>query len=456
MISFRLWSLFAISLVGPVGVVAQNARGNEAAFDETSLEFFEKQVRPLLAARCYECHSGKTKEPKGGLRLDSRSAAIQGGDTGPAVVPGDPAKSLLVDAVNYGDLYEMPPKSKLADAEIAVLTKWVDLGAPWPKEDVAAAATNKSEFDLAGRKDSHWCWQPVKSSAPPQVRDAAWPQSPSDFFVLARLEAAGLSPAPDADRRTLIRRLYFDLIGLPPTPAEVGAFVADDSPQALEREVDRLLDSPHFGERWGRHWLDLVRYAESRGHEFDYNIPNAYQYRDYVIRAFNADLPYDQFVVEHVAGDLLDAPRRHPERDFNESVLGTGFWFLNEWVHSPVDIRKDETDRFDNMVDVFGKTFLGLTIGCARCHDHKFDAISQRDYYALFGYLQSSAYRQVRFESLDQNRRLAKQLADLEDETRSKAAPVVAGAVFPRDRQTGRLPARRARRPCGQISRLPA
>ena len=221
-----------------------------------------------------------------------------------------------------------------------------------------------------------------------------------------------LQPAADTDRAALMRRLYFDLIGLPPTPEQAAAFLSDASPQATERLVDELLDSPHFGERWGRHWLDLVRYAESRGHEFDNDTPNAFQYRDYIIRALNADVPYDQLVREHIAGDLLDAAAIASEQDgFNESMLGTGFWFLGEWVHSPVDIRKDEADRFDNMIDVMSKTFLGVTVSCARCHDHKFDAISTADYYSLSGFLQSSDYRQVRFESLEHNRRIADELA---------------------------------------------
>ena len=197
---------------------------------------------------------------------------------------------------------------------------------------------------------------------------------------------------------------------------DVADFVEDTSENAVERVVEKLLDSPHFGERWGRHWLDLVRYAESRGHEFDNDTPNAFQYRDYVIRALNADLPYDQFIREQIAGDLLEEPRLHPEEGFNESVLGTGFWFLGEWVHSPVDIRKDESDRFDNMIDVMSKTFLGVTVACARCHDHKFDAISTADYYSLSGFLQSSDYRQVRFESMEQNRLVAKRLAETDAE----------------------------------------
>jgi hypothetical protein len=219
-----------------------------------------------------------------------------------------------------------------------------------------------------------------------------------------------------------LRRLYFDLIGLPPTPEEVEAFVGDGDPQALERVVDRLLDSAHFGERWGRHWLDLVRYAESRGHEFDYDVPGAWHYRDYVIRALNADVPYDQFVVEHIAGDLLPQPRMNPEESFNESILGAGFWFLGEWVHSPVDIRQDEMDRVDNMLDVASKTFLGITLACARCHDHKFDAISQRDYYAMAGFLQSTTYRQACFDSMEQNARVAAEWNKAQEATRPKLA----------------------------------
>ena len=272
-----------------------------------------------------------------------------------------------------------------------------------------------AEFDLARRKSEFWVWQPIANVGTPEVKGGAWPRNHIDRHILARLEAAGLKPSRDADRTAILRRLYFDLIGLPPTPEEVAIFIADTDGGAIERVADKLLESPHFGERWGRHWLDLVRYAESRGHEFDNDTPNAFQYRDYVIRALNADVPYDQFVREHIAGDLLPQPRLHPTKKFNESVLGTGFWFLGEWVHSPVDIRKDEADCFDNMIDVMSKTFLGVTVACARCHDHKFDAISTADYYSLSGFLQSSDYRQVRFESMEQNRRVAEQLARVDD-----------------------------------------
>jgi hypothetical protein len=382
--------------------------------DQGTVEFFEKHVRPVLAEYCYQCHSSRAKKLKGGLRLDSRAALLGGGDSGPALVPGQPEKSRLVEAISYknADL-QMPPRGKLPAAAVADLTTWVKQGAPWPAERSAKVPALPAEFDLQRRKHEHWAWQPIQRCVPPAVRDSCWTRCPSDCFILARLEAKGLSPAPRADRLTLLRRVYFDLIGLPPTPAAIEEFIHDPSPVAYESVVDRLLASPRFGERWARHWLDLVRYAETRGHEMDYLLPDAYQYRDYVIRALNSDVPYNQFVTEHIAGDLLEKPRLHPTAGYNESLLGTGFWFLGEEVHSPVDTRQDQADRFDNRIDVMTKTFFGLTVACARCHDHKFDAISQRDYYALMGFLESSSYRLARFESLEHNRLIAQRLWEL-------------------------------------------
>lgn len=402
------------------------------------LEFFEKQVRPLLVKHCYECHSAKAKRVEAKLLLDSREGHLRGGDSGAAIVAGDAEKSPLIEAVRY-ESYEMPPKGKLPERDINVLVRWVNMGAPWPKEDAPAARTDRNTFDLEKRKSEFWVWQPIAETTPPAVKNKDWPRSDIDRFILAKLEEAGLTPARDADRTALLRRLYFDLIGLPPTPKEVEAFLADEDADALEKVVDQLLDSPHFGERWGRHWLDLVRYAESRGHEFDNDTPNAFQYRDYVIRALNADVPYDQFVREHIAGDLLPKPRLHPTRKFNESVLGTGFWFLGEWVHSPVDIRKDESDRFDNMLDVMSKTFLGVTVACARCHDHKFDAISTADYYSLSGFLQSSDYRQVRFESMEQNQRVARQLAQVDAKYQRQILQLLEGQGIRLPKQTSYL-----------------
>lgn len=380
-------------------------------FETAQLEFFEKKVRPLFAKHCYKCHSVNAKRIEAGLLLDSRASQLSGGDSGPAIVPGKADKSRMIQAVRYED-FEMPPKGKLPASDVATLVRWIDMGAPWPEEAEPVAATKRSGFDLEKRKSEFWVWQPVTAPKQPAVKNGAWPKNEIDHHILADLEKAGLQPSRDTDRAALLRRLNFDLIGLPPTPEEIAAFIADKSSKATERVVDRLLDSPHFGERWGRHWLDSVRYAESRGHEFDNDTPNAFHYRDYVIRALNADIPYDQFVREHIAGDLLRNPRLHPEQNFNESVLGTGYWFLGEWVHSPVDIRKDESDRFDNMLDVMSKTFLGVTVACARCHDHKFDAISTADYYSMSGFLQSSDYRQVRFESMEENRRVANELAE--------------------------------------------
>ena len=365
--------------------------------DDAEVQFFETKVRPILAEQCYSCHSATARKLKANLRLDSREGLIRGGDTGPSVVPGEPAKSRLIDAIHYQNVdLQMPPKRKLSDAQIADLTAWVEMGAPWPAAPANAASIPTAQsFDLGARKSVHWAWQPVRPVPAPRVKNVAWPRGDIDAFLLAELEEKGLAPAPPAGRATLARRAYFDLLGLPPTPAEVDAFVNDPSPNAFAALIDRLLTSPHFGERWGRHWLDLVRYAETFGHEFDYVIPNARQYPLYVIRAFNADVPYDQLVREHIAGDLLPEPRLHPTEKFNESVIGSGFWYFGEQVHGPVDVRQHQADRIDNQIDVFGKTFQALTIACARCHDHKFDAISTKDYYALYGVLESTRVQQA-------------------------------------------------------------
>ncbi|WP_147274162.1 PSD1 and planctomycete cytochrome C domain-containing protein [Bremerella cremea] len=404
--------------------LAENSSSDRPQFTDSQLEFFEKHVRPILVQRCYECHGPEAEAPGGGLYLTSRSAILEGGDSGPSVVPGKADESQLIEAIHYDGIYQMPPKSRMPDVEIAKLEQWVNSGAAWPIED-EANTPKKQVFDLAQRQSEHWAWQPVRRPEIPSVQEEAWAKDPLDYFILAKLEAASLTPNQPAERTTLLRRVYFDLIGLPPTPQQVEAFLQDDSPDALAKVVDQLLASPRFGEHWGRHWLDLVRYAESRGHEFDYDIPNAFEYRDYVIRALNQDVPYNKLVIEHIAGDLVEQPRMNADQGFNEAVLGTGFWHMGDWVHSPVDIRKDEADRFDNMLDVMNKAFLGLTVTCARCHDHKFDAISQADYYAQMGFLQSSSYRQVRFETQDHNAKIAAALAKLEEETNAQAASLL-------------------------------
>lgn len=448
---------------------------DDATFPAEQIEYFEKEVRPLLIEHCQKCHGGE--QQKGKLRLDTRESVLAGGETGPGIIPGRPDESELIKALRYSpDGYQMPPDGKLPDPVIEKFVRWVEWGAPWPVTTSIPsdrlAPTDEAEFS---KRAERWSFQPLNSGSPPEVLNSHWPRNAIDRFILAKLEAAGYSPAEEADRRTWIRRAYFDTLGLPPPVDVVEAFVADSSPEAWDRIVDQLLASPHFGERWGRHWLDLVRYAESRGHEFDHDVPNPWHYRDYVIRAINDDVPYDQYVVEHVAGDLLKKrevvgqrtgdegqgarsvsqdtrlvthePRRsnmpylarYSPAGADESILATGFWYLGEWIHSPVDIRKDETERFDNMLDVYGKCFLGLTVACARCHDHKFDPISQKDYYALAGYLKSTSYAQRPFESLNINLRLQSQLTELSARAEPAIENVTRAAVKPALQQVNHL-----------------
>lgn len=403
--SARVPILWALSWILAFSWGEAEARAQDPAserkrptFSAEQLEFFEKQVRPILVHRCYDCHDPANGELGGGLSLVSRADILAGGDSGAAIEPGDPVNSLLIEAVRHGQRVQMPPDEKIPLEEIATLMKWIEQKAPWPLES-DQRSENPHAFDLQQRRQDHWAWQPPAAVPLPTVQRADWPRQSLDFFILQRLEAAGLSPAPAAAPLTWLRRVHLDLIGLPPTAEQVLAFqqawAATESLTAVagrtareqlqQETVDRLLADARFGEHWARHWLDLVRYAETCGHEFDYPLPGAYHYRDYIIRAFNQDLPYDQWVVEHVAGDLLAEPRRHPETGHNESALGTMFWFLSEANHAPVDVRGDQANRIDNQIDVFGKTFLGLTVACARCHDHKFDAISAADYYALAG-----------------------------------------------------------------------
>jgi hypothetical protein len=416
-------------------VVASTTAGLAGPADA---DFFEQRIRPVLAERCFECHSVDSKNLKANLLLDSKEGLLKGGDTGPALNEAAPGKSLLLSAIHYADPETaMPPKKaggKLPPQAIADLTAWMEAGAPWPADGPAKKTSKK--FDLTQRKQDHWCWTPPKPQTPPAIKDRVWARTPADRFVLAKLEAAGLAPAPPADRGTWLRRVTFDLTGLPPTPSELETFLADASPAAFSRVADRLLGSAAFGERWARHWMDLVRYAETRGHEFDPIIPNAWQYRDYLVRALNADVPYDQFVKEHIAGDLVPA-RLRPGTAVNESILGTGFWFLGEEVHSPVDIRQDEVDRLDNRLDVMTKTFLGVTVACARCHDHKFDAISQRDYYSLMGFLVSSSQRLARFETMETERKISTDLVQLRSQAGPELLSALARAVRP---EIDRLP----------------
>ncbi len=407
----RILVRYSLALLVPVLIFSGSDVSVHAATD------FESQVKPILEERCFKCHSHTAEKLKGGLFLDSRSGMLLGGDSGPALVPGDVAATRIVEAIHYDnpDL-QMPPKTKLSDEEIAVLEKWVMEGANWPGGETLASGPVKKGFDLKQRRAEHWAWQPVAKVTPPVVNDSKWASTPVDAFVLSKLESAEIQPAPEADRRTLVRRLYLTLTGLPPTPEEVAAFEKDSSENAFGQLVDRLLASPKFGERWGRHWMDVVRYSETLGHEFDYDLPNAWRYRDYLIRAINEDIPYDQFVREHLAGDLLENPRINPETGLNESAMATAFFWFGQQVHSPVDIKAYQLEVIDNQIDTLSRGFQGLTVSCARCHDHKFDAISTKDYYALYGVLESSRYAQIDIQNPAAERAQLEDLARLRSE----------------------------------------
>jgi cytochrome c553 len=343
------------------------------------VDFFEKNVRPVLVRQCLACHSSPTS-PMGGLRLDTREGMLKGGARGPAVVPGKPADSLLLRAVRQSDSLKMPPSGKLKDADIAALAEWIEMGAPWG----APVATSNS----AAPAKKYWAFVPPAEPKLPEVHNGAWAKSPIDRFVLAALEAKGLQPAAAADKRTLIRRATFDLTGLPPTPDEIRAFLEDSRADAFARVIDRLLASPHYGERWGRHWLDVARYADSNGLDENLVYRHAYRYRDYVIQAFNKDKPYDLFLKEQLAGDLLPGPTTDAVQF--ERWTATGFLSLGAKMLAEDDPVKMEMDIVDEQLDTTARTFMGLTVGCARCHDHKFDPIPQADYYSLAGIFKSS------------------------------------------------------------------
>jgi len=391
----------------------------QAAAPPADLEFFEKQVRPVLAENCYSCHSSRAQAVFANLYLDSRAAVLKGSDAGPVVASGDPAGSKLVRMLR-GDGMQMPPTGKLAPEKIAALERWIEIGLPWPEEGTPSASADPSEpFDLDKRRTEHWAWRPVRDPKLPEPSDASWARNAVDRFLLARLEAEGLVPAADADRRVFIRRATFDLTGLPPTPEEIEAYLADKSADADEKLIDRLLESPRFGERQARLWMDLMRYSESHGSEGDPDIRNAWRYRDYLIRAFNADLPYDELVREHLAGDLLSEPRVDPQLGVNESMIATAHWRLVEHGFQPVDPWDDRVKWTDNQIDVLSKTFMGLTVACARCHDHKFDAISQRDYYALFGTIKGARPTMRSIESPERLSLHADRLSKLKGEIRA-------------------------------------
>ena len=353
------------------------------------IAFFESKIRPVLVESCYECHSAGAKKIKGGLVLDSRAGVQKGGDTGPAITPGDPDASLLIQAVRHlSEDMAMPPKKKLPPEQITALEQWVKMGAPDPRsENTVASVQAKSAIDWNKARD-WWSFRPLAAPKAPSVKNSKWPANDVDRFILAKLEATKLKPAADVDQRALIRRATYDLTGLPPTPEEVAAFVGDKSPNAFARVVDRLLASPRYGERWGRHWLDVVRYADTAGDNSDYPIPQMHRYRDWVIAAFNRDLPYDQFVRAQIAGDLMGGAT---DEERFERIVATGYLANARRFGSRVDDYPQHL-TIEDTIDNLGRSFLGLTVSCARCHDHKFDPITAQDYYALYGIFHSTRY----------------------------------------------------------------
>jgi hypothetical protein len=394
---------FSLLVVCVLSAASARAADKPQPVSPEHAKFFETQVASILKSRCYACHSHEAKKDSGSLMLDSRGALLTGGDSGTALVPGKPDESLLITAVRYDEDYpKMPPKGKLPEAEIATLVEWVRLGAPWPGSD-DTASTKRPKGKITDEDRAYWAFQPLKETTPPDVADAAWNRNPVDRFLRAKLDAAKLPPSPPADPAVLIRRLYFDLTGLPPSPEEVDEFVRQCSPsptlpgshsskkegeigRAGDRDkaytalVDKLLASPRYGEHWARHWLDLVRYAESDGYRIDDYRPQAWRYRDYVVKAFNDDKPYDRFVREQLAGDELGP-------DDPESLVATSFLRLGIYEYNARDVRGQWQVMLDDVTDVVGDVFMGLGMGCAKCHDHKFDPILQKDYFRLQAFL---------------------------------------------------------------------
>ncbi|MDA1161933.1 MAG: PSD1 and planctomycete cytochrome C domain-containing protein [Planctomycetota bacterium] len=377
--TLTLAGVFALLMVATVSVADDVERGR--------VEFFESKIRPVLVQHCYQCHSSTSKSVKGGLMLDFRTAALKGGESGPTIVPGKPEESLLISALKYDGL-EMPPKGKLPDSVIADFERWVRDGAVDPRTEDKLVA-KKTQIDYA-KAAEFWAFRKPVQATLPEVKNGDWSRNEIDRFVLAKLDSQGLTPSEPADRRVLIRRVFFDLIGLPPDPEEVEAFVSNPSPNALDEVISQLLDSPHYGERWGRHWLDVARYGEDQAHTFKArNYPRGYFYRDWVVQSLNADMPYDEFVRQQIAGDLLDGPDRHT------GIAPLGLFALGP-VYYAENVEKDRAaaDEWDDRLDTLTRGVLGLTVACARCHDHKYDPISMHDYYGLAGVFASSKYEE--------------------------------------------------------------
>ena len=395
--NYRLKLLISLCFIGAGLLSASSVLQPASAAQSTEqIEFFEKRIRPVLVANCAKCHNPKAKVAE--LDLSTCEGFARGGESGALVNKEKPEESRLLKAVGYDDKLKMPPTGKMKTDEIAALTEWVKMGAPWPSvktEAIAEAkpAAPKSTREFTEEEKKYWAYQSLAKPVVPKVKNQAWVKSPVDAFILARLEEKNLTPAPPADKLTLLRRATFDLTGLPPTETEIKNFLADASPKAFEKVVERLLTSPRYGEKWGRHWLDVARYADSTGNDEDHRYPFAWKYRDYVIESFNNDLPYDQFVREQIAGDLLpakDVPKENPDAVNRRGIIATGFLALGPKAVAQQDKTKMLYDVYDEQVDVTSKAFLGLTLACARCHNHKFDALLTKDYYSMINVFAST------------------------------------------------------------------
>lgn len=417
-------------LAQPTQTVNTNSTSNHSVADQPNLNpdetdeltedeaiaFYRTKVKPIFAENCNECHADDPDDLQGSLALTSRASILRGGDSGPAVDSDSPSESLLLKVVNY-EIYEMPPAGKMSADKIDILRKWVKLGMPFDPADekdiVAGAHSDVPQVNEETKK--WWAFQQVAQPSVPEVKDRAWPLNPIDHFVLNRLESHSLRPAPPATKGALVRRVYYDLLGLPPTPAQVAAFVNDDDPNAYANLVEELLQSPHYGEKWGRHWLDLVRYAESNSFERDGTKPFVWRYRDYVIRSFNADKPYDQFLEEQLAGDELDNPSP-------DALIATGYYRLGQWDDEPVDALKAKYDELDDIVATTSQTMLGLTVNCARCHDHKIDPIPQADYYRMVSFFENIRHYGVRSDESVQAASVRTIKGEADEETRQTHA----------------------------------
>ena len=378
-------------------VVASAADPKPPEFTKEQVAFYTEKVAPVLKVNCLKCHGNDPKKLRGEFDLRTRAAVLKGGETGPAAVPGKPKDSLLIQAINHAkDGYAMPPDGKLTADEIAVLTKWVTDGLAYPTDRLgdATAGHDPKKKTFTDEQRKYWAYQPVRRPPVPVNRDTKGSAHPVDAFLQVKWAEKKLTPVAAADKATLIRRAYYDLTGLPPTPEQIDAFVKDADPKGWEKLIDTLLASPHYGEKWGRHWLDVVRFAETNGYERDGPKPNAWRYRDYVIRSFNADKPYDRFLKEQIAGDEL--PKK--DEDDTDPVVATGYYRLGIWDDEPADPLQAKFDGYDDLVSITGQAFLGMTLNCARCHDHKGDPILQEDYYKLVAF-----FRDIREYSNDRN-----------------------------------------------------